>query len=310
MPSLDSRKSPSIDVIIATRDRHELLLGALESILGQDYAGNIRVTVVYDHSPVRHDIIRTEDGRAVRTTANTRSKGLAGARNTGILMADADLVAFCDDDDMWRPRKIMDQVTAMSARGTFGCVSGIEVHYGEKRRMRVPDISTITVAALSRSRLTGAHPSTYVFDRSTLVDHVGLVDEHLPYGYGEDLDLLLRAAAHGPIAVVQTATTDVLWHEGSYFSQRWAAMAAGLGYLLEKHPSIGTSRKGAAWLEGQRAFALAASGVERKEAFATATRSLRSSILEPRGYLALGVLAGVIKPDALMRILNARGRGI
>ncbi|WP_026819307.1 glycosyltransferase family 2 protein [Arthrobacter castelli] len=310
MPNAEAVSSPDVDVIVATRDRHELLLQTIDGIIGQDYPGTIRVTIVYDYSPVRTDIARNQKDRIVRTAENSRTRGLAGARNTGIMMSDAEMVAFCDDDDVWRTEKLSHQVAAMSEQRSIACVSGIEVHYAGKRHPRIPEVPQITVAALSRSRLTGAHPSTYLFQRTTLVNQIGLVDEKLPHGYGEDLDLLLRAAAHGPVAVVRTATTDVLWHDGSYFSQRWAGMAAGLNYLLGKHPSIAENRKGTAWLEGQRAFALAATGTRRREALATAARSLKGNILEPRGYLAVGIVFGLLKPDTIMKSLNARGRGI
>lgn len=301
---------PRVDVIVATKDRHQLLLAAIDGILNQDYDGDIRVTVVYDYSTERPDIARPASHRSVRVVSNSRTRGLTGSRNTGLLLADAELIAFCDDDDTWRPEKLTQQVSALLDGSALGCVSGIEIHYGDKRKVRIPKVTKITVKDLSQSRLTGAHPSTFIFKRVRLLSEVGLVDEELPFGYGEDLDLLLRAAAHGGIAVVASVTTDVLWHKGSYFSQRWAPMAAGLGYLLDKHPSIRADRKGLAWLEGQRAFALAAQGRLHRQASDAVFRSLRSNVFEPRAYLAIGVLLGLLKPESIMRVLNSRGRGI
>ncbi|HEY8295118.1 MAG TPA: glycosyltransferase family A protein [Micrococcaceae bacterium] len=300
-----------VDVIIATRDRPELLEQAIQSILDQDFDGGIRITVVYDNCPANAAVARSSPGRSVRVLENGRSPGLPGARNTGLLAADAALVAFCDDDDSWRPLKLDWQTAAMRETSAVACVSGIEVHYADRRRVRLPAVSEVTVAGLSGSRLTGAHPSTYLFDRRHLLSKVGLVDEDLPYGYGEDYDLLIRSAGQGLVTVVPQVTADILWHPaGSYFSQRWEAMADGIEYLMGKHPVIGSNPRGAAWMEGQRAFALAAQGNRKGAAMRAAGRSLRQHPKEPRAYLALAIVAGLIRPAAVLKILNSRGRGI
>src|SRR6476469_3177079 len=93
---------PSVGVVIPTRDRPEELRRALTAVLAQDYPGHIEVVIVFDGSE-RDDSLESSN---VRTLDNSRSPGLAGARNSGILSLDTDLVAFCDDDDEWLPGKL------------------------------------------------------------------------------------------------------------------------------------------------------------------------------------------------------------
>ncbi|MDP9394696.1 MAG: glycosyltransferase [Actinomycetota bacterium] len=305
----DAQDWPDVSVVIATRDRIELLRKAVDAALAQDYPGAIEVVVVFDRSEPVQELHRSDAKRRVRVIVNDRSPGLAGARNSGILAAAGDLVAFCDDDDFWLPHKLRVQVEAMRRLNGVGAVAGIEIHYGDKVRYRVPETDRITVEALSRSRVTGAHPSTYVFRRNLFLGNVGLVDEQLPHGYGEDYDVLMRMARAGTIAMVQLPLVVVLWHKGSYFSRRWEAMAEGVGYLLEKHPELGADPRGRAWIEGQRAFALAALG-QRREAVRGARRALKANPREPRGVLALLVAARVLPAHTVMNVLNARGRGI
>lgn len=300
-----------VDVIVATHDRLELLQQTIASIVDQTYPGHIRITVVFDASEQHPELEFSTPSRELRVCENARTPGLPGARNTGLLAATAPIVAFCDDDDTWRADKLEGQLAMLAAHQAIGCVGGIEVHFGDRTQVRIPDAHVVTAQALTGSRLTGAHPSTYLFAREALLSKVGLVDEVLPYGYGEDYDYLMRACTAGVVVILPQVTTDVMWHpQGSYFSQKWQAMADGLEYLMVKHPSISANRHGTAWMEGQRAFALAAMGNQRKNAMKTAFRSMRLSAKEPRGYIALAVALHLVKPSFVLRTLNRRGRGI
>lgn len=302
-------KLPSVTAVIATRDRPELLDAAIASVLGQAYEAAIEVIVVFDQAPKRDELARADPRRSVRVVENNRSVGLAGARNTGILAAEGDLIAFCDDDDSWVPDKLARQVTRLVNDHAIMAVGGIRITYGDVIRERCPASATVTSDDLARSRMTGAHPSTFLLRAAALRGDLGLVDEALPYGYGEDYDLLLRAARLGPISVVGEVLAEVLWHPGSYFSRRWEAMIDGLGYLLAKHPEITADKHGTAWIQGQRAFAMAAAG-RRRDAIATAWKSFRLDPRELRAPLAVLVACHLVSAERVMRALNSRGRGI
>jgi glycosyltransferase involved in cell wall biosynthesis len=300
---------PRVDVVVATRNRLELLKRAVQSVLDQNYPGEIRIIVVFDQSPPVDDLVRAGPNRSIVVVQNSRTPGLAGARNTGILAARSDLVAFCDDDDEWLETKLRIQVGVMSDMGAGASVTGIRIRRGEEQRDRIPDQKSINISDLARSRVTGAHPSTYLVRRELLIDRVGLVDEELPFGYGEDYDLLIRLARTTTIAVVREPLVLVHWHPSSYFAGRWEAMAAGVTYLLRKHPELRRSRRGHAWVEGQQAFAYAAAG-RGWLAVNAAMRSLARNPREPRAVLALLVCARVLSARRVIAALNRRGRGI
>ena len=89
----------SVTVVIATRDRPEMMREALASVLEQDYAGPVEVILVFDQAEPELDLATEADPlRRVVVTTNGRSPGLAGARNTGITASQSDYVAFLDDD--------------------------------------------------------------------------------------------------------------------------------------------------------------------------------------------------------------------
>lgn len=302
---------PSVSAVVPTRDRPELLRAAITAILAQDYPAPVEVVVVFDQSdpdPALEAMSRPD--RSVRMIRNTRTPGLAGARNSGSLAATGELIAFCDDDDEWLPGKLRAQAEALAAvpGAEFVC-AGIRVAYDGQTVDRVLEMDSVGFAALLRDRMTELHPSTFLIRAKALRDGFGLVDEEIPGSYAEDYEFLLRAAKSAPLVNLTTPYVLVRWHKKSYFSQRWDMISEALGWLLERYPEFSTQPLGEARITGQIAFARAASG-DRAGAVRWARRTLRGNRREPRAYLALAVAHRLVGADTVLRALHRRGRGI
>jgi glycosyltransferase involved in cell wall biosynthesis len=300
---------PGVSVIVATRDRKELLRKCLGAIAAQDYPGAVDVLVVHDQVEPDASVESDRPGRRVAVLRNDRSPGLAGARNTGILAAAHPLIAFCDDDDEWLPDKISGQVAELQRSGADVIVSGIIVRYADREVARVPRPQDMTLEVLARRRVMEAHPSSVVVRRAALLEGIGLVDEDIPGSYGEDFDWMLRAAQHGEIAVLQQPAVRVLWGGQSYYAQKWATIIASIDYAVAKHAVLRRSPRGLARLYGRKAFALAALRKRRKAVYWAVT-SMRLSWRERRAYLAILVATGLVSADWLLRLAHSRGRGI
>jgi glycosyltransferase involved in cell wall biosynthesis len=302
--------NPRVSAVVPTRDRPELLRAALDAILGQDYPGPIEVVVVYDQSEPDSSIETDDPHRRVRVITNARSAGLAGARNTGILAATGELVAFCDDDDEWLPGKLTAQVTALAEEPEAEFVScGIRVSYDDRVVDRPLALRRVSLSALLRDRMTELHPSTFLMKRDAVVNGFGLVDEEIPGSYAEDYEFLLRAARRVPLVNLPTPYVLVRWHKRSYFAQRWETISTALQWLLGRYPEFATVPAGEARVAGQIAFAQAAMG-NRRNAMRWAGRTLARNPREPRAYLALAVASRAVHPDRVLRTLHKRGRGI
>lgn len=309
---------PPVSVVIATRHRPALLRRAVASVLDQRYAGDVEVLAVFDQSTPEPDLAQETPGadgkgaRRVRVLANERIPGLAGARNTGITAARGDLVAFCDDDDLWLPGKLAAQVERLDAEPGLELVTtGVLVEAKGKVSTRVLDRDRITHDELLRSRVSEAHPSTFLFRRAALVadDGIGLVDESLPGSYAEDYDILLRTARRHPVGVVTLPLAKVFWHRSSFFAERWQTIVDALDHLVASHPELADEPRGLARIEGQQAFARA-SMHDRRGAWRTARRALARNRREPRAWLALAVASGAVRSEWVLRVLQAGGRGI
>jgi glycosyltransferase involved in cell wall biosynthesis len=320
---------PSVTVVVPTLgERADVLEHTVRGILAQDYPGNVECIIVLDRrSPdtqsgapanaADSDAAAIEATRAVarahvcRLIDNTRTPGLAGTRNSGIIAATGELVAFCDDDDRWLPGKLRAQVAALAAtpQSALACC-GITVEYGDTTMERVHHSTVVGFGELLRSRLMALHSSTFLVWRAALLDGVGLVSEEIPGGQAEDYELLLRAARYAPIVNVPQPLVRVLWHtqrRGMYGT--WPVVARALAWLLDRYPEFRTVPAGYARVAGQIAFAAAATG-DRRMAWRWMWRAIRAHPREPRPYIALGVMSGLIDADQVMRWLHRRGRGI
>ncbi len=301
---------PPVTAVVPTHRRPELMRAAVQSIVDQDYPGTIEIIVVFDAcEPELPDVVLGPN-HTLRAVVNTRVRGLAGARNSGILEASHDFVAFLDDDDMWLPRKLTAQMPLFDHGSEVRLVgSAMQVDNGHHTLERLVPSNVVTHDDLVRSRIAGLHSSSFVFRRSTLIEEIGLIDEQLPGAYGEDYDVLLRTASLAPIALVNEPLVTVRWSGQSYFFGRWAEYAAALTYLLVKHEDIASEPKALARIESQIAFALAASG-GGKRSRQIARKVLRHDPRQLRAWLALAISWRLITADTVGRAANRLGKGI
>ncbi|MEP6758539.1 MAG: glycosyltransferase family A protein [Actinomycetota bacterium] len=298
---------PSVSAIIATRGRASLRR-SIEGVLDQVYDGPVTCIVVFDGTePSAWPDLKVGNQRGLVALRNTRTSGLAGARNTGADAAEGELIAFCDDDDVWWPTKLRSQVDTLQRSDSTAVVTGVRIVAGGRKTDRIPP-STVTRDLLVRSRATEVHPSSVLVQRRAFLDRIGPIDEAIPGSYGEDYEWLLRAATDEPIAVVQAPLVTVHWG-GSLFADRWQTIADAIGYITAKHPELLRDDANAARLFGRVAFAHAALR-HRREAARWAWRGIRRRPIELRPYLALVVASGCVRPSTIQRRANRVGRGV
>ncbi|WP_324689966.1 glycosyltransferase family 2 protein [Cobetia sp. D5] len=92
-----------VTCVIPTKNRHDKLRLAIDSVLNQSYE-NVEVIVVDDGSDEK--VENHYDSRRVTIINNKFSVGGAAARNLGIKSAKGDFICFLDDDDEYLPTKI------------------------------------------------------------------------------------------------------------------------------------------------------------------------------------------------------------
>jgi glycosyltransferase involved in cell wall biosynthesis len=187
-------KTPSVSVVVATYNYGRFLAGALDSALGQTLR-DIEVIVVDDGSTDDTEIVVAPYLRNPRVRYHrTDHVGQPAAKNIGIGMARAPLIAFLDADDLWLPTKLEKQVALMEADAALGVVysrrflideSGRTLQYEQPEfyRGRVMD-------AIFRCNFV---PFSSAVVRWRVFQHIGGFDVSLPLAI--DYDLWLRVAA-------------------------------------------------------------------------------------------------------------------
>jgi glycosyltransferase involved in cell wall biosynthesis len=189
---------PFLTVVIPVHNRAHLLGRAIRSVQAQTFE-DLELLVVDDGSTDRsaEAAAEVEDPR-IRVIRLPCRSGVSRARNTGILEARGNLVAFLDSDDEWLPRKLERQVAWLRGHPA-------PPHILVSCRYIRHDDVTHRVAAPSRPIATGNPfdqivagraplPSCVVMPRAAVGVVAGL-DEGLPAF--ADYELWLRLAAAG-----------------------------------------------------------------------------------------------------------------
>lgn len=299
-----------VSVVIPTHDRPELMRKAVESVVAQTWDGPLDIVIVFDACPVEVPDVALRPGVSIRGISNDRTRGLAGARNSGIEASAHELVAFLDDDDTWLPTKLAAQLDHWEESPDAVLVgTAMEVDDGTRRHVRLVPAGLLTHEDFLRNRHPGLHSSSLLMRRADLLGRLGLIDESLPRSYGEDYDLLLRASSIGEVHVVNEPLIVALWNGQSYYFGRWADYGEALQYLLHKHPDFASIPHAIGRIEAQIAFALASSG-QPTDARMWARRAIRHDPQQAKAYLAFLISWRLLTPERVAALAQRLGRGI
>jgi glycosyltransferase involved in cell wall biosynthesis len=305
-----SSDDPTYDlsVIISTYARPVQVREAIAAIQAQDHPGAIETIVVWDKNEPEWELADDDPHRPVRILFNDHGNGLPGSRNCGAEAARAPVLGFCDDDDLWLPAKARRQLTLLKETGAACSTTGLEVEVDGAIIPRRGTDGVLRYVDLLRSRRMEAYMGTAVVLADAFWNEIGPLDEHIPGGYAEDYDWMLRAARHHPVVVDPEPLLRMRWIVQSHFRDQWPDWEAALQQVLERNPEFSSEPRGRARIEGQIAIAIAAQG-RRADALRQVRTTLGWSWREPRAALALLVAAGV-PAEKLSAELNKRGRGL
>ncbi len=123
----------SVSVVICAHDTGRIarLKQAVASVEAQSLPAH-EIIVVIDHNPELLEIC-TAAFAGVTVLANSRKRGLSGARNTGLLAASGEIVAFIDDDASAEPQWLSALVESYQSQFVMGAGGPITAVWPGKR---------------------------------------------------------------------------------------------------------------------------------------------------------------------------------
>ncbi|MCR3921549.1 MAG: glycosyltransferase [Firmicutes bacterium] len=119
---------PLVSVIIPTYKSTITLKDAIDSVLNQVYK-NIEIIVIDDNNPNTQERVSTEliineyrNNDNVNYIQHEKNKNGAAARNTGFNNSNGQYICFLDDDDLFCPDKVKEQVEYLTAHNEYQAV--------------------------------------------------------------------------------------------------------------------------------------------------------------------------------------------
>lgn len=233
--------SPPVSVAVVvcayTTARWGELQAAVRSVLTQTARAS-EVLVVVDHCEELLGMARameqppSTDEPGVRVLPNAGTRGLSGARNTGVVAVDADVVAFLDDDAVASPTWLEELVRHFASDDVVG-VGGrvVPVWHGEEPAWLPPEFHWVVGCSYTgmpdaTAEVRNPIGASMAFRRTPLLDlggfssTVGRVGT-TPVGC-EETELSIRLAAHLPGARILYEPRSVVNHHVGAQRTQWA----------------------------------------------------------------------------------------
>ncbi|ASJ08225.1 glycosyl transferase [Thermococcus siculi] len=225
---------PAVSVIIPTYNRHTLLKRAIESVLNQTFDDFEVLVIDGARSESTKELVRSLGDGRVRYIPQ-EGKGIANARNLGVLKARGEFIAFIDDDDRWKEDKLERQLELFrELPGDYGLVyTAFTYYYLERDKIlgiKHPKASGDVYRYMLRDNITG---TSTIMVRRNCFKRAGIFRES--FVTCEDWDMWLRMSKICRFGAIDEPLVDYSIHSGQF---SFAKYLAGRYRMIEEHGDI------------------------------------------------------------------------
>jgi len=179
-------------VIIPTYERPLKLKRALISVINQTVK-DIEILVINDGHPGNEEsileIIDDLNDNRIKYFPNQRKKGGNGARNTGILNAKGQYIAFLDDDDEFLPEKTELSIGFLERTNYAGAIGRFYFEFNQRWYKSKSINQDINLRNFILSKIS-LGSSSNLFAKKNIFSDIGLWNEDLEHF--QDLELVAR----------------------------------------------------------------------------------------------------------------------
>lgn len=246
----------TVDVVIPAYNADRFITHTLESVAKQTYPIN-SVIVVNDGSTDETQALVLAFARThlhLKTTLlNQTNLGLSAARNTGILHATADYIAFLDADDLWAPEKLAQQMNVFACKtwpnlGIVYCAYQIVDESGQVVASSSRDVinpkhrGNIYQQLLLGNFISGSGSSVLI--KRSVFSEIGLFDQNLRAC--EDWDMWMRIAKQYQFDFVKEPLVFIRVHQSNMQKDSLRMLSAEL-MVLDKFYAQGDKNTFLLW---------------------------------------------------------------
>jgi glycosyltransferase involved in cell wall biosynthesis len=226
----------AVSVILPTYNRAQLIERAIRSVLEQTFESFELIVIDDGSTDCTEDLVREFRDSRIRYIKMPTRKGAGAARNAGIQIANADLIAFQDSDDEWMSTKLNEQLLKFADQPQVGVI------YSDLLRVSRSGECHVVVAPEFDAGILNAKTGRYCVQdigiQSCLVqrqifDDVGWFNESLPAL--EDMELLIRISQKSKM--IKMPMPLVKYYETAGISSNFARMAKARRMLIEMYSS-------------------------------------------------------------------------
>lgn len=292
---------PRVSIVIPTYNHAHFLRTALDSVRAQSFDGWEAIVVNNFSEDNTVSVVECYDDPRIRLVNFANHGIIAAARNHGISLTQAPLVAFLDSDDFWYPQKLQRSVDKLVQGYDLVCHSEVWVGPGKRRRkVHYGPEARSTYASLL---LDGNCISTSaVVVRREWLERAGGFSVQPEFVTAEDYELWLKLARDGArIGFVDEVLGEYLIHEGNQSRAALRNMEAVMA-VFEHHRTTLQGRTWAGCLRRREAVILysGARGLQDSGYYREAWPYFFKAVLRypcvPRFYIAMLLNALRIRP--------------
>ena len=214
-----------VSIIIPVYNREKNIRHSLQSVLAQTF-NNYEILVIDDGSTQPIGGLQEIDPR-ICVLRHDENKGAPAARNTGILHARGEFIAFLDSDDTWLPEKLSLQISFLEKNLDIDiCTTGYIYKTEEGTSVEIPKNQNNWGRFIAKG--IGLAPG------STMMVHKNIIEQYLfdtLFPRLEDWDWFIRLMQNHSLYVIQEPLAII--HRGTHPSAEFVEKANLL--ILNKH---------------------------------------------------------------------------
>jgi len=186
-----AQESPLVSVIMPTRNRPQLTLDAVRSVMAQTYPN--WELLVCDDASTDNTVRRLEElsDRRMRILRSPAQKGAAASRNACLAAAQGEIIAYLDSDNLWHPRYLEIIVEALEQwpGHVTAYASFIDVRVNPEGQSAIEGATVRGFHLEDQLELPFVDLNSFIHRRS-LIELFGTFDEQLVRR--QDYDLIAR----------------------------------------------------------------------------------------------------------------------